>query len=288
MGLIANLARLAGGLTVVLVPVIVAHVLIPERGVVGAFTSLGLAARFQDRGLVSIKGEAISGPVPRLFTAELPSDWASLTPVSLRKRMFIAVLLPIVLRENEHVRSQRARVVRLRAQERRQRAEDRWLRERSVEYGVGPGAWGQLLRRMGEVPVSLALAQAAIESGWGSSRFSLEGNAVFGQWTQEPGRGMVPAKRPDGARYEVQAFRNLGASVAAYIRNLNTHGAYAEFRARRTAQIASGLPVSGTEMAVALSEYAETGTVYVDLVRLVITSNDLGRFDDARLAAPPS
>jgi Bax protein len=287
MGFAANLARLIGLLTVVVAPVVVAHMMIPARGVVGAYTSVSLAERLRDRGLVSAKGEAIPRSVPRLFTAKFPNDWATLTPISLRKRVFIAALLPLVLRENELVRSQRARVVRLLAQERRQRAADQWLQERLIEYEVAPGAWDQLLHRMGEVPVSLALAQAAIESGWGSSRFSLEGNAVFGQWTQGSGRGMVPTGRPAGALYEVKTFRNLGASVAAYIRNLNTHRAYAEFRARRTTQRMSGSPVAGTEFASTLSEYAETGEVYVDLIRQVIMSNNLDVFDAARLAAPP-
>jgi len=153
----------------------------------------------------------------------------------------------------------------------------------ALEEGRVAEVLEELLLRVDQVPVSLALAQAALESGWGTSRFALEGNSLFGQWVFSA-KGMDPAERPEGARYGVAQFRTLRASVAAYVRNLNTSWAYQEYRSLRAEMRASGdgglraLPLAGE-----LLHYSTRREAYVDEVRRVIRGNRLTRFDAARL-----
>ena len=87
----------------------------------------------------------------------------------------------------------------------------------------------KLKMRMDIIPVSIALAQAANESGWGTSRFALEGNALFGQWTWSK-KGISPKNKDPDQSHKILQFQILKASVRAYKNNLNTHNAYQEFR----------------------------------------------------------
>jgi Bax protein len=129
------------------------------------------------------------------------------------------------------------------------------------------------------------MAQAAEESGWGTSRFALHGNAIFGQWTTAGGEGLVPQQRPEGMDYKVRAFDNLEQSVAAYMRNLNTHGAYKALRRARANLRLGGDALGGALLAGTLTKYSERGQDYVDSVRTIIHVNDLRELDDARLVA---
>lgn len=136
------------------------------------------------------------------------------------------------------------------------------------------------------IPVSLVLAQAAIESGWGSARFTIEGNAVFGERIYgAEGRGIAP-KKGTGA-FRVRAFKTLSASVAAYMENLNTHPEYGQFRAARGAIWAEGRAPSGVELAYFLVSYSEERSLYAEKVMAVITKNSLHAFDGTKLEATP-
>jgi Bax protein len=134
------------------------------------------------------------------------------------------------------------------------------------------------------VPVSLALAQAAIESGWGTSRFARQGNAIFGQWTSQDGKGLVPSARPEGKTHKVRSFDRLSESVEAYLLNLNTHRAYRDFRTLRQQSRNSGERPKGEVLATGLEAYSEKGEEYVDLLRDMIRVNRLAAFDDAILS----
>jgi Bax protein len=135
---------------------------------------------------------------------------------------------------------------------------------------------------MDEVPVSLALAQAAKETGWGTSRFAQEGNALFGQWTWS-GEGLKPKEAEKSEGHKVMKFNVLQASVRAYQRNLNTHKTYKEFRLARAKLRDSGEPLDSIVLSQYLDKYAETGQQYVKIIQKIIKQNNLKDFDNAKL-----
>ena len=220
---------------------------------------------------------------PRADVVEVPRDLAALGSTAKRKRAFVDFMLPLVLGENERILEERARLLRLVDRVRRgapaAAGEWAWLEALRVAYKAPPGDLAALVRRVDEVPPSLALAQAAEESGWGTSRFARTGNAVFGQRTWTRGAGMVPLRRADGEKYEVKVFAAPVDSVRAYMRNLNTHPAYAEFRAARRDMRVRGEPLDGYRLALALAGYSERRQAYVESIRAIIRVNRLSRFD---------
>jgi Bax protein len=140
-----------------------------------------------------------------------------------------------------------------------------------------------MIRRADIIPPSLALAQAAEESGWGTSRFALEGNALFGQWTFAVKGALVPKNRDAGKAHRVRAFTSLLDAVRAYVRNLNTHKAYRHFRRERQALRQADRQLAGTVLARTLSSYSERGNKYVRTIQSIITGNQLQNLDKARL-----
>ena len=135
---------------------------------------------------------------------------------------------------------------------------------------------------MDEVPVSLAIAQAAKETGWGTSRFAQKGNALFGQWTWS-GDGIKPAGAEIDSTHKVASFKVLKASVKAYLRNLNTHPSYKQFRKERAIQRDNDEKLNSLELVKYLDKYAETGNEYIEVLQKIITQNNLKDFDAARL-----
>ncbi|MHA1569430.1 MAG: glucosaminidase domain-containing protein [Alphaproteobacteria bacterium] len=226
--------------------------------------------------------------VPRVFFTSLPADLADLESVEARKTVFLQVLLPLVLKHNETIAAQRGRLLELGA--RRDSADDLdadergWLAALAREYRTTPGDIHALIRRVDIVPPSLAVAQAILESGWGSSRFALEGNALFGEHTSDESvAGMVPAARPDGRRFKVRAFPGLLDAIKGYSHNLNTGRAYAGFREARRRMRGEGRIPDGLALAETLTPYSELGADYVRAVRNLIVRNALIMFDGARL-----
>lgn len=235
--------------------------------------------------------------VPRRFLAALPNGLDDVRRAQERKRIFIATLLPLVLRANEVIARDRARIELLKTRIRTGRpippeAAD-WLVAITRRYRL-EGAervedidFSELLRRVDIVPPSLALAQGAIESGWGTSRFAREGNAIFGQWTwNEAHDGLVPLQRSAGKKHRVRAFEFLIDSVRGYMHNLNTAKAYTGMRQMRVQLRARGQPVRGLPLASTLRRYSERRDAYVADLRGIITSNRLSDFNAARLAPP--
>lgn len=138
--------------------------------------------------------------------------------------------------------------------------------------------WKALLNRANIIPPSLVIAQAAIESAWGKSRFAKEANNFFGQHCYKAGCGLMPKQRPKGQRFLVEKFPTPFASVKSYMHNINTHYNYADLRALRTRLLANGEPITGTVLAQGLNTYSELEG-YVKYVRLVIQKHNLGRYD---------
>ena len=135
---------------------------------------------------------------------------------------------------------------------------------------------------MDEVPVSMTIAQAAKETGWGTSRFALEGNALFGQWTWS-GNGIKPLGADTNSTHKVMKFKILQASVRAYQRNLNTHSSYKDFRSARSELRDKGKKLDSQILTKYLDKYAETGKEYVKVLKQIIKQNNLEDFDDAKL-----
>ena len=150
-------------------------------------------------------------------------------------------------------------------------------------YKVVRGDMGALELGMDIIPPSLALAQAAEESGWGTSRFVVEGNALFGQRTDNSESGLIPLGRGINLNYRVQSFRSLLEGVRAYARNLNTHRAYRSFRVGRSELRLSGKILSGQKLSLHLESYSERGESYVRSLKKIITSNSLEKFDHLKL-----
>lgn len=227
--------------------------------------------------------------VPRLFLDTLPQDLKHINDVWERKHAFIRLMLPLILAENERILADRRQLDSMMTHRAvPDSADAKWLatvaaRYRMPDFDARTGNWDELMRRVDIVPVSLAIAQGAIESGWGTSRFARLGNAIFGQWTWQPGTGMVPAERPAGAQYEVRMFDQLSGSVRTYLRNLNTHKSYADMRAKRAELRKQGNSPAGWALAGYLTRYSERGSAYTADLRRIIRVNRLHMLEAARL-----
>ncbi|MDT8271769.1 MAG: glucosaminidase domain-containing protein [Desulfomonilia bacterium] len=201
-----------------------------------------------------------------------------------RKELFIDVLLPLVLKSNEEILAQRSELERIRDRllwlTKKQK---RFLDERAQHYNVEFQNYDELieilLTRVDVLPASLVLAQAAIESGWGTSRFSLEGNNVFGLRTPE-GRGMVPEKRREGALYRVSSFSDIQSSIRFYLWTINTHPMYEKLRQIRSQ---STPPYDPILLAEGLEYYSEMGYAYIEKVKEIIEYNKLYVYDSYTL-----
>ena len=161
--------------------------------------------------------------------------------------------------------------------------EKQWLRQKFLEYKVKKGSVNELMMRMDIIPASIALAQAAKESGWGTSRFALEGNAIFGQWTWN-GRGIEPLLKDKSKNHKILRFPILRASVKAYKNNLNTHKSYIKFREKRQNMRARNKKINGLELTKTLNNYAQTGSEYTKILNQIILQNRLMDFEPVRLA----
>ena len=235
-----------------------------------------------------LDGVRARGEVPRIFLASLPHDLKKLPRAAQRKVTFIKSTLPLILHVNELIEQERARIVALRDRVRDGYVlapeDTAWLADTADRYGVDSLDFDVLLTRVDIVPPSLAIAQAAEESGWGTSRFAREGNALFGQRAYRSHRkGIVPKARAAGKTFRVRAFDHLIDGVKAYAHNLNSHFAYEDFRARRAALRNETGAVDGYMLAGSLVRYSERGADYIKTIRTIMRVNALHLFDSARL-----
>ena len=236
----------------------------------------------------TVDGVREGGPeVPRVFVQDLPEGLSDFAPVDAKKELFVRLMLPLVLKANERVLAERERIRSLRNRLDRLNAEERtWLMQTAAKYRVEAEQpqeidFAQLLTRADVVPPSLAITQSIQESGWGTSRFARQGNALFGQrtWSADT-PGMDPQKAKG---FKVRAFDSLLQSVEAYVRNLNTTGAYAGLRQERARMRAEDRRIDGYQLAGTLTRYSEEGQLYVRKLRGLMQHNGLRAFDDSRL-----
>ena len=212
----------------------------------------------------------------------LPKEIVKIENAKKRKDLFIQIILPLVIDENNSIKLDRINLFSILNKSKNTKTEQEWLNIKFKQYGVVNKDLSTLKIRMDEVPVSMAIAQAAKETGWGTSRFAQEGNALFGQWTWS-GEGIKPADAEDDSTHKVMRFKVLQASVKAYQRNLNTHSSYKDFRNARAELRDEGKKLDSMILTEYLDKYAETGKEYVKILQQIIRQNDLTDFDDAKL-----
>ena len=212
----------------------------------------------------------------------LPAEIKMIESTKKRKEFFIQIVLPLILKENNNIRLDRKRLFDIINKSSNTDVEKKWLNKKYKQYGIPSKDLSTLKIRMDEVPVSLALAQAAKETGWGTSRFAQEGNALFGQWTWS-GEGLKPKDSDKDTGHKVMKFNVLQASVRAYQRNLNTHSTYRSFRKARASLRDQGKNLDSMILSQFLDQYAETGEKYVEVLQKIIKQNNLQDFDDAKL-----
>ena len=215
--------------------------------------------------------------------SSLPTDFMDIQPIIERKRLFINTLIPIIYSENLQILNDRKKILDWwRESDGENFSRDfwpQWLFELSEKYGSSDSNLGNLLMRVDIIPISLALAQSAIESGWGTSRYSREGNAVFGQYTFDESKGLKPKDRNENDEFFIKKFPNLSESVRSYLKNINTHLAYADFREERKKLRMSGENLSGYKLVNFLKDYSERRESYIKDVKEIISSNNFQKYD---------
>ena len=212
----------------------------------------------------------------------LPNEMKKIESVKKRKNLFIQIVLPLIIEENTKIRLDRKKLFAILNKNNNSKSDKEWLLKKFKQYGVNKNDLSTLKIRMDEIPVSLAIAQAAKETGWGTSRFAQEGNALFGQWTWS-GEGIKPAGADSDSKHKVAKFKVLKASVKAYQRNLNTHSGYKNFRKERATQRDNQGKLNSLELVKHLDKYAETGVEYTKILKQIIQQNSLTDFDDVKI-----
>ncbi|USG61197.1 glucosaminidase domain-containing protein [Sneathiella marina] len=226
--------------------------------------------------------------VPRLFVDQIPVDILDIQDVEKRKQVFISVVLPLILNNNEKTLSQRDRLMSLISARKSGQtllaADENWLQNLATRYREDPYQLDSLLLKVDAIPVSMALAQAVEESGWGTSRFAREGNALFGQRVWGQGKGIVPAQRAEGETYEVRAFDTLSESISSYSHNLNVHPSYEMFRTERARRSGEpDNPLNGYKLTETLTTYSERGQDYINALQNLIQANRFDQLENAQL-----
>ena len=212
----------------------------------------------------------------------LPKEIGKIENTKKRKDLFIQIILPLVIDENNSIKLDRINLFSILNKSKNTKKEQEWLNIKFKQYGVVNKDLSTLKIRMDEIPVSMAIAQAAKETGWGTSRFAQEGNALFGQWTWS-GEGIKPSDADNDTTHKVMKFKVLQASVRAYQRNLNTHSSYKNFRSIRAELRDEEKKLDSMVLSEYLDKYAETGRDYVVVLQKIIEQNNLQDFDDAKL-----
>jgi Bax protein len=217
-----------------------------------------------DYTLTKAKSE---GQVPRLFLAKLPRDMRHQKKSS--NAAFIQVLLPHILKANELILADRAKLLALHMSQKNghhlRHSEVMWLKKLAADYRCKSTKIESLLVHVDIVPPSLALAQGIIETGGGRSPAVINKNSPFGHMA---------------TKTQVEKFESLFHSVMAYVRNLNRHQAYAGFRKDRARLRAGGQTLCGHKLAVHLIKYSERGKNYTDDLQKLIKERDLRIYDD--------
>ena len=223
-----------------------------------------------------------------IIFSSLPDDFMEIKSVNERKKLFINTLLPIIYSENLKILEDRKKILDWWNESQGENFSrdfwPSWLFELSEKYETSDSNLGNLLMKVDVIPISMALAQAAIESGWGTSRYLREGNAIYGQYTFEKDKGIRPERRESNEKFFIKKFSNLSESTRSYFKNINTHRAYVDFREERKKLRMNGVKLSGVKLVKFLTSYSERREEYVKDVENIIQSNNFMKFDNSYLA----
>jgi Bax protein len=217
-----------------------------------------------------------------------PEDFVSLDDVKKKKEIFFLVAYPMIHKTNENIKIERQQIKDIEKKFKNKtisEKEIKELEELANKYKLDTGPldrilFRKLLQRINIIPMSLALGQAIIESGWGQSRFAIEGNALYGQWTYDQQQGLIPKQRDPDKTHAVKKFDRLEDSVKSYMFNINTHPAYYDFRVVR--RLTSALLLTSTAVNYKiqyLAAYSEIGQKYIDQLEMILETNSLQIFD---------
>jgi Bax protein len=215
--------------------------------------------------------------VKPIYFTRLPKDLDTIKSIKEKKETFLQILLPLIVAENEKIKEDRKYLLKI-LQGNETDESKKWLNKRYKAYKVSDKNIKDLLEKIDIIPTSIALAQAAKESGWGTSRFALEGNAIYGQWTWN-GDGIEPLEKTKDQNHKILKFPLLRASVKAYITNLNTHRGYKSFRVKRSELRKLNKKLKGLELIHELENYAQTGKEYTKILEKIIKQNDLDELE---------
>jgi Bax protein len=221
--------------------------------------------------------------VPNLYISSLPEDFSNIVSSSKKKSLFIRSILPLIVKENNRIETLNNRIKDLKNNfSKINRTEAMWLGKMMSSYKVKSNDIDDLIIKVDIIPVSIALGQAAIESGWGTSRFAMEGNALYGQWSWKTGSGIVPKERDVNEVYEIKSFLSLSNSVASYMKNLNTHHNYKNFRINRKLLREHNVPVLGSYLYQYLDKYAVDSN-YSNTLKKIIDTNKFEELENVEI-----
>lgn len=215
--------------------------------------------------------------IPKILVKSIPADIKQVKNIETKKSLFIRLMLPIIIEEQKRLRQQRV-ITQLLLTDKQSFSRPEiitWFKQTTEEYKINPDLSFEekkieLLKRLDELPLTLILAQAAIESAWGTSRFAIEGNSLFGQWTFNPNNGITPKSRSKGATHKVKMFDSLQGSVRSYLENINKNNAYKELRETRATMRKNNENLNANKLAEGLIRYSQKGTEYVRIVKKLL------------------
>ena len=224
--------------------------------------------------------------VPRIQPNKIPADLNDVNDVKQKKAIFIQMMLPMAIDIKNHINAKRESLqsIILQYQTNKKLSPENIvvLRQLGVEFRVKynpnkiPAILKQLQTKVKPIPISLILAQSIVESGWGTSRFAVLGNALFGQWTYSKKSHLIPINRDDGKTHSIKSFTSPYQSMKAYVGNLNRNPAYAELRKIRESK---GNDVTGSDLAYGLLYYSQEREVYVNKIKRIIKANNLDQYN---------
>ena len=220
--------------------------------------------------------------IPYVAISKLPDDLKKIKSIKSRKELFIKITLPLIVKENDKLTKLNRKIKKIKSSlDIISRDEALWVKELMLEYEAN--SLDKLIIKVDSIPVSLALAQAVIESGWGTSRFAYEGNALFGQyiWDNQTS-GIVPNERETNAKYKIKSFDSLRESVASYMKNLNTNFHYNEFRLNRFILRSNNISLDGTLLAEYLYNYSIEED-YINKIKEIIQTNNFNDFENIKI-----
>ncbi|MGM0370230.1 MAG: glucosaminidase domain-containing protein [Bacillota bacterium] len=227
--------------------------------------------------------------IPNLRIVKFPEDINQINNNTHKKNIFLNILAIGTYHANQNLLQQRNKLKKIINQyhvfENLSTKDKEWLEEKFSTYDIKKeknleAKLEQLKKKLDIIPLSLVLAQAASESGWGTSRFAIEANNIFGEWTYNASTpGIVPDERPANANYRIRKFPSITRAIDSYLLNLNSHWAYQKLRDIRFELRSKDQSLDSLELSAGLIKYSETRELYVEQLNNIIKYNDLQAFD---------